>query len=177
MMAARARGQLPPALRAIVAFDRREALPHIAVPTLVLAGEHDRTAPPEVMQRMAQRIPARGMSACLERRPHRQLEQPRGLQCRRACSFLQRPLPPLRPVEVRATMHIAGNPQHLTAQQRELIDLAAMLGREQFAPRAAAHDRDASFPFENYDDLRAAGLLGICVPASTAAWAPTSPPT
>jgi len=26
------------------------------------------------------------------------------------------------------------------------------------------HDRDASFPFENYDDLREAGLLTICVP-------------
>ena len=45
-------------------------------------------------------------------------------------------------------MHIAGNPSHLTAQQRELIELAATLGREKFAPRAATHDRDASFPFE-----------------------------
>jgi len=61
-------------------------------------------------------------------------------------------------------MHIAGNPSPLTAQQRELIALAATLGREKFAPRAAAHDRDASFPFENYEDLREAGLLGICVP-------------
>ena len=61
-------------------------------------------------------------------------------------------------------MHIAGNPNVLTPQQRELIELAATLGRERFAPRAAAHDRDASFPFENYADLRAAGLLGICVP-------------
>jgi alkylation response protein AidB-like acyl-CoA dehydrogenase len=52
----------------------------------------------------------------------------------------------------------------LTPQQRELIDLAATLGRERFAPRAAAIDRDAVFPFENYADLRAAGLLGICVP-------------
>ena len=61
-------------------------------------------------------------------------------------------------------MHIAGNPQMLTAQQRELIDLAATLGREKFAPRAAMHDRDASFPFDNYEDLRRSGLLGICVP-------------
>ncbi len=61
-------------------------------------------------------------------------------------------------------MHIAGNPASLTAQQRELIDLAATLGREKFAGRAAAHDRDASFPFDNYADLRTAGLLGICVP-------------
>jgi len=61
-------------------------------------------------------------------------------------------------------MHIAGHPSHLTAQQRKLIELAATLGREKFAPRAAVHDRDASFPFENYEDLRRAGLLAICVP-------------
>jgi len=60
--------------------------------------------------------------------------------------------------------HIAGNPATLTAQQRELIELAATLGREKFAPRAAKYDREASFPFENYQDLRASGLLGICVP-------------
>ena len=60
-------------------------------------------------------------------------------------------------------MHIAGNTKHLTGQQRELIDLAATLGREKFAPRAADYDRDARFPFENYADLREAGLLKICV--------------
>jgi alkylation response protein AidB-like acyl-CoA dehydrogenase len=49
-------------------------------------------------------------------------------------------------------------------RQAELIALAGQLGREKFAPRAAAYDRDATFPFENYDDLRAAGLLGLCVP-------------
>ncbi len=45
------------ALRAIAGFDRRAALAQIAVPTLFLAAEHDRTAPPEVMQRMAARVP------------------------------------------------------------------------------------------------------------------------
>lgn len=44
-------------LAAIVAFDRRAALPAIAVPTLCLAGEHDRTAPPKVLRGMADRIP------------------------------------------------------------------------------------------------------------------------
>lgn len=63
-----------------------------------------------------------------------------------------------------AVAHIAGSPEGLTAQQRELIALAATLGRERFAPRAAAIDREAVFPFENYADLRSAGLLGICVP-------------
>lgn len=60
--------------------------------------------------------------------------------------------------------HIAGNPAKLTEQQRELIEIAATLGRERFAPRAAQIDRDAVFPFENYADLREAGLLKICVP-------------
>ncbi len=61
--------------------------------------------------------------------------------------------------------HIAGNPALLTPLQRELIQRVAALGPA-FAARAARHDREASFPFENYDDLRAAGLLGICVPKS-----------
>jgi alkylation response protein AidB-like acyl-CoA dehydrogenase len=63
-----------------------------------------------------------------------------------------------------ATPHIAGDPSNLNAQQRELIALAATLGRERFAPRAAQIDRDAVFPFANYADLREAGLLSICVP-------------
>lgn len=45
------------ALSAIVSFDRRADLPAIAVPTLCIAGEHDRNAMPEVMQKMAARIP------------------------------------------------------------------------------------------------------------------------
>jgi alkylation response protein AidB-like acyl-CoA dehydrogenase len=60
--------------------------------------------------------------------------------------------------------HIAGDPQHLTAQQRELVALAADLGRNRFAARAERYDRDATFPYENYEDMRASGLLGICVP-------------
>ncbi len=53
----------------------------------------------------------------------------------------------------------------LNARQRELVGIAARLGREKFASRALAHDLAASFPFENYADLRAAGFLGLCVPA------------
>jgi alkylation response protein AidB-like acyl-CoA dehydrogenase len=59
--------------------------------------------------------------------------------------------------------HIAGNADVLSAQQRELIGRAAELGPG-FAARAERYDREASFPFENYAELRAAGLLGICVP-------------
>ena len=51
---------------------------------------------------------------------------------------------------------------------------ASRLGREKFAPRAAQYDRDATFPFENYDDMRAAGLLGSACRSATAASAPTS---
>ena len=61
-------------------------------------------------------------------------------------------------------MHIAADTQALSPRQRELVELAAQLGREKFAPRAARYDREASFPFENYADLRESGLLGICVP-------------
>jgi len=45
------------AVALLTTFDRRALLPGIAVPTLLLAGAEDRTAPPSVMERMAQRIP------------------------------------------------------------------------------------------------------------------------
>jgi len=51
-----------------------------------------------------------------------------------------------------------------SSRQRELIALARHLARERFAPRADRHDRDASFPFDDYADLRTEGLLGLCVP-------------
>jgi pimeloyl-ACP methyl ester carboxylesterase len=41
------------ALECIVSFDRRGNLPNIRVPTLVVAGEHDRNAPSAVMKKMA----------------------------------------------------------------------------------------------------------------------------
>ena len=49
-------------------------------------------------------------------------------------------------------------------RQRELVALVTDLGPT-FAERAVGYDRDARFPHENYGDLRAAGLLGLCVPA------------
>jgi len=45
------------ALEALVTFDRRANLPRIDVPTLLIAGEHDRNAPPAVMKKMADAIP------------------------------------------------------------------------------------------------------------------------
>jgi len=50
-----------------------------------------------------------------------------------------------------------------SSRQRELIALARRLARERFAPRADRHDRAASFPFDDYADLRTEGLLGLCV--------------
>lgn len=50
------------------------------------------------------------------------------------------------------------------AEQDSILALVGRLGREKFAPRAAKYDREASFPFENYADMREAGLLGLCVP-------------
>jgi len=44
------------ALEALVTFDRRANLPRIQVPTLVVAGEHDRNAPPAAMKKMADAI-------------------------------------------------------------------------------------------------------------------------
>ena len=58
---------------------------------------------------------------------------------------------------------VCGSGYPLTAVQRELISLAEQLGPK-FASRAERHDREASFPFENYADLKQAGLLGLCVP-------------
>ncbi|MEO5672245.1 MAG: alpha/beta hydrolase, partial [Ramlibacter sp.] len=45
------------ALEALVTFDRRADLTRIRVPTLVVAGEHDRNAPPAVVRKMADAIP------------------------------------------------------------------------------------------------------------------------
>lgn len=63
-------------------------------------------------------------------------------------------------------LHIAGSSDALSALQRELVARAAELGRSSLAPHAARHDREASFPFDSFDDLRRAGLLGLGVPTA-----------
>ena len=45
-----------------------------------------------------------------------------------------------------------------------LIAAARKLAVERFAPRAPTHDREATFPFDDYADLRAEGFLGLCIP-------------
>ena len=45
------------AVQLLTTFDRREALAEIKVPTLLIAGAEDKTAPPAVMEKMWQKIP------------------------------------------------------------------------------------------------------------------------
>ncbi len=59
---------------------------------------------------------------------------------------------------------ITGEGYPVSSEQAALIALADELGRTRFAARAERYDREASFPFENYADLRDAGLLKLCVP-------------
>ena len=49
-----------------------------------------------------------------------------------------------------------------TARERALA-LVHELGPA-FARRAAGYDRETAFPFENYAELREAGMLGLCIP-------------
>ena len=49
-------------------------------------------------------------------------------------------------------------------RHRKWVDIAEQLSRDAFAPRAAMVDAENRFPFENYDDLRASGLLPLMVP-------------
>ena len=60
-LALRCMGEVNPstyrkALEAMLGFDRRANLANIHVPTLLVAGEHDRNAPPAVMKKMADAI-------------------------------------------------------------------------------------------------------------------------
>ena len=80
------------ALPAIAGFDRRAALAAIGVPTLLLAAEHDRTAPPDVMQRMAARVPG-GEYHCLSGAGHiANVEAPAAFNAA-VVSFLERHFP------------------------------------------------------------------------------------
>ena len=67
-------------------------------------------------------------------------------------------------VAAKPYMPICGDDYPLTDKQKHLMSLAHDLAKDKFAPRAAQLDRDAQFPFENYKDMKAAGLLALCVP-------------
>ena len=55
---------------------------------------------------------------------------------------------------------------HIAGEARALPDLDVLLPRltAQFGASAAAHDADASFPFENFEALREADLLALTAP-------------
>jgi 3-oxoadipate enol-lactonase len=77
------------ALAAIATFDQRANLPHINVPTLCLAAELDKNAPPRVLQQMASHI-AGAEYACLGGTGHlASMEQPDAFNAA-VLSFLQR---------------------------------------------------------------------------------------
>ncbi|HKS64498.1 MAG TPA: acyl-CoA dehydrogenase family protein, partial [Xanthobacteraceae bacterium] len=52
----------------------------------------------------------------------------------------------------------------LGEEEAALIDRARRFGARVLAPRAAKHDRDATFPIENFRDMHPEGLLAICIP-------------
>jgi len=52
----------------------------------------------------------------------------------------------------------------LEPKEAELIERARRFGQSALAPRAARHDRDATFPIESFRDMHPEGLLAICVP-------------
>ncbi len=49
--------------------------------------------------------------------------------------------------------------------REEMVQRVRALGPA-FAERAVRYDRDATFPWENFADLKEAGLLALCVPAA-----------
>jgi alkylation response protein AidB-like acyl-CoA dehydrogenase len=76
------------------------------------------------------------------------------------------PLLQRSPLEGDTRFSVTGDGWPLSEEQQELIALAEDLGRNRFAARASSIDREASFPFANYEDLRDHGLLGLCIPKS-----------
>src|SRR6516165_669663 len=52
----------------------------------------------------------------------------------------------------------------LTAEQREIRDLARRFADEQIAPNAGRWDREHHFPRELYSEMGQLGLMGVCVP-------------
>lgn len=57
----------------------------------------------------------------------------------------------------------------ITERQARFIGIARRLAAS-FSRRAAEHDRAGSFPFENIDEVRAAGLPSLIVPAELGGW-------
>ena len=71
--------------------------------------------------------------------------------------------PPIDAHDVDAPM-FAADAFRLSDLQADLIGRARRFGKRVLAPRAAQHDRDATFPIENFRDMHGEGLLSICIP-------------
>ncbi len=56
-----------------------------------------------------------------------------------------------------------------TSRQTQFVALANELAPK-FAASAAVHDREGSFPFENFADIRAAGLPALVIPTDYGGW-------
>ena len=54
--------------------------------------------------------------------------------------------------------------QKLAGDRDAIMGVIGRLGRENFAPRTSKYDIEASFPFENYDDMRGEGIIALTVP-------------
>src|SRR5262249_11969115 len=52
----------------------------------------------------------------------------------------------------------------LTPEERQLLDSVTALARDQIAPRAAAYDRAAQFPWDNAEAINGLGLNAMFVP-------------
>src|SRR6201995_832444 len=52
----------------------------------------------------------------------------------------------------------------LGEDEAALIAKARRFGARVLSSRASIHDREATFPIENFRDMHPEGLLGICVP-------------
>ena len=56
--------------------------------------------------------------------------------------------------------------QKMAGKNEQIEQVIKTLGQEKFINRAQRYDEEASFPFENYDDMRDAGILAMTVPKS-----------
>src|SRR5262249_4629386 len=68
-----------------------------------------------------------------------------------------------------STREAQGLDFQLTSEQQRLQNICRELAAD-FATRAAAHDRDASHPVENYERLREEGFLALTVGKEWGGW-------
>ena len=173
------------ALEALVTFDRRANLPQIHVPTLLVAGEHDRNAPPAVMKKMADAITG---STYLEMHGigHLQnLEAPgrlrrAGAEFPGAAARAAALTPNRGPSWTLARTELHARRRRPARSRRSSARCCAgatswaapVRGR---APRSGTRPR--AFPSPTTTTCARPACSRCACPSRTAAWAPTTPPT